>query len=46
MHVTNSTGMIKQQFIIQTTGNFFDGYLCFGFSVSRNFTVKQRARKL
>ncbi|GAA4499905.1 DUF5777 family beta-barrel protein [Hymenobacter ginsengisoli] len=46
LHVTNSTGMIEQQFITQTTGNFFDGYICFGFNVSRNFTVKQRARKI
>jgi len=46
MHVTNSTGMIEQQFITQTSGNFFDGYICFGFNVSRNFTVKQRARKI
>lgn len=42
MHVTNSNGMIEQQFISQTSGNFFDGYLCFGFNISRNFTVKQR----
>jgi hypothetical protein len=46
MHVTNSTGMIEQQFITQTSGNFFDGYICFGFNVSRNFTVKQRARRI
>lgn len=46
MHVTNSTGMIEQQFITQTSGNFFDGYICFGFNVSRNFTVKQRTRKI
>jgi opacity protein-like surface antigen len=44
LHVTNSKGMIEKQFVGETTGNFFKGDLFFGFIVSRNFTVKQRAR--
>jgi len=42
MHVTNSPGMIEQQFVSETTGNFFKGDIFFGFNISRNFTVKQR----
>ena len=42
LHVTNSPGMIEQQFVTQTTGNFFGGYIYPGFNISRNFTVKQR----
>ncbi len=41
MHVTNSPGMIEQQFVSETTGNFFKGDIFFGFNISRNFTVKQ-----
>jgi hypothetical protein len=44
LHITNSKGMIEKQFVGETTGNFFKGDLFFGFIVSRNFTVKQRAR--
>ena len=44
LHVTNSPGMLEQQFITQTTGNFFSGYIYPGFNISRNFTVKQRRR--
>jgi len=46
MHVTNSPGMIEKQFITETTGKVFDGDLFFGFNISRNFTVKQRSRKI
>jgi len=42
LHVTNSQGMIEKQFLTQTTGNFFDGDIYFGFNVARNFTVKPR----
>jgi hypothetical protein len=44
LHITNSKGMIEKQFVGETIGNFFKGDLFFGFIVSRNFTVKQRAR--
>ena len=44
MHVTNSPGMIEKQFVSETTGNFFDGDIFFGFNISRNFTVRQRRR--
>jgi hypothetical protein len=46
LHVTNSPGMIEKQFITETTGKVFNGDLFFGFNISRNFTVKQRARKI
>ncbi|WP_230688006.1 DUF5777 family beta-barrel protein [Hymenobacter ruricola] len=42
LHVTNSSGMVEKFFIPQTTGNFFDGDIFFGFTVARNFTVKSR----
>lgn len=46
LHVTNSPGMIEKQFITETTGKVFNGDLFFGFNISRNFTVKQRTRKI
>jgi hypothetical protein len=42
LHVTNSRGMIEKHFLTQTTGNFFDGDIYFGFNVARNFTLKPR----
>ncbi|WBO83379.1 DUF5777 family beta-barrel protein [Hymenobacter yonginensis] len=42
LHVTNSQGMIERHFLTQTTGNFFDGDIYFGFNVARNFTLKPR----
>jgi Membrane bound beta barrel domain (DUF5777) len=42
LHVTNSQGMIEKHFLTQTTGNFFDGDIYFGFNVARNFTLKPR----
>ena len=44
LQLTNSPGMIEQQFITQTTGSFFGGYIYPGFNISRNFTMKQRRR--
>ena len=46
LHVTNSRGMIEKQFIGETSGNFFKGDIFFGFNVNRNFTIKQRRRKV
>jgi hypothetical protein len=46
LHVTNSPGMIEKQFITETTGKVVDGDLFSGFNISRNFTVKQRSRKI
>ncbi|RSK45926.1 DUF5777 family beta-barrel protein [Hymenobacter perfusus] len=42
LHVTNSQGMIEKHFLTQTSGNFFDGDIYFGFNVARNFTLKPR----
>lgn len=39
LHFTNSTSMIEKGFITETTGNWFDGDIHFGFNVSRVFTV-------
>jgi hypothetical protein len=36
---TNSTGMTERTFIGQTTGNWADGDIHFGFNISRVFTV-------
>jgi hypothetical protein len=44
--LTNSQGMIEKQFIGETTDKFFNGGIYFGFNINRNFTVKQRARKI
>ena len=34
--------MIEKHFLTQTTGNFFDGDIYFGFNVARNFTLRPR----
>lgn len=38
---TNSTSMVYNGFIGETTGNFFDGDIHFGFNISRVFTIKK-----
>ena len=40
LHVTNSKGMTEKFFVPETTGNFFNGDLYFGFTVARNFTIR------
>jgi hypothetical protein len=40
LHFTNAQGMIEKFFVPQTTGNFLNGDIYFGFNVSRAFTVK------
>jgi len=42
LHVTNSKGMTETLFLPQTEGNFWDGDIYFGFTVSRNFTLKSQ----
>jgi hypothetical protein len=44
LHLTNSRGMIEQQFIPQTTGNFWDGDIHFGFNISRVFNVSNNKK--
>jgi hypothetical protein len=39
LHFTNSTSMIEKGFITETTGDWGDGGIHFGFNVSRVFTV-------
>ena len=48
LQVTNSTGMFERAFITETTGDFFQGDIHFGFNISRVFTLydpKAKARK-
>ncbi|MDJ0363638.1 DUF5777 family beta-barrel protein [Hymenobacter sp. H14-R3] len=46
LNLTNSPGMIEKQFIGETSNKVFDGGIYFGFNINRNFTVKQRQRKI
>lgn len=39
LHFTNSTGMVENAFMTETTGKWLDGDIHFGFNVSRVFTV-------
>ena len=39
LHFTNSTGMVENAFMTDTTGKWLDGDIHFGFNVSRVFTV-------
>lgn len=41
LHFTNSTSMVEKGFVTETTGNWLDGGIHFGFNVSRVFTVKK-----
>ncbi len=45
LHFTNSTGMFDRAYIAETTGDFFDGDICFGFNISRVFTVHKPKAK-
>jgi hypothetical protein len=42
--VTNSRGLIEQQFIAQTTGSWGDGAIHIGFNIHRTFQVKKPKR--
>ena len=37
LHLTNSQSMIEKGFVAETTGDFFDGDVHFGFNISRVF---------
>jgi hypothetical protein len=39
LHFTNSRAMIEKGFITETTGDFFDGDIHFGFNISRVFQL-------
>ena len=42
LHFTNSTAMIEKQFIGETTGNWANGDIHFGFNMVRTFKIKGR----
>jgi len=42
---TNSRPMIEKGFIAETTDDFFDGDIRFGFNISRSFQVKKSKRE-
>ena len=42
MVFSNSQGMIEKSFITETTGNFFDGDIHFGFNITRAFYFKKK----
>ena len=44
LHFTNAKGMSEKFFVPQTTGNFFNGDIYFGFTVARNFTIKSQLK--
>ncbi|RMF28263.1 MAG: hypothetical protein D6765_06280 [Bacteroidetes bacterium] len=39
LHLTNSTSMIEKGFVTETTGNWLDGGIHFGFNIARVFTI-------
>jgi opacity protein-like surface antigen len=41
LHLTNSTSMVESGFITETTNDWLDGGIHFGFNVSRVFTVSR-----
>lgn len=41
VYCTNSTGMTERTYISETTGNFFEGDIRLGFTISRVFTIKK-----
>lgn len=45
LHLTNSTAMFERGFITETTGNWADGEIHFGFNISRVFTLHNPPRK-
>lgn len=42
LHVSNSKGMTERTFINETTGNWMDGDLCFGFNIVRALALKSQ----
>jgi hypothetical protein len=41
LHITNSRGLSDPVFLTQTTGNWLEGEIYFGFNISRVFTLKK-----
>jgi hypothetical protein len=42
--MTNATGLTERAFVTETTGDFFDGDIRFGFNVSRGFQLGGRKK--
>lgn len=45
LHFTNARGMIEKQFLAQTTGQWGNGDIHYGFNISRVFSFDKKARK-
>ena len=45
LHLTNATGMNEKSYLTQTTGDFFEGEIRFGFNLSRIFSVGKKRKK-
>lgn len=45
-HLTNSRGMIERQFIAQTTKQWSDGGIFYGFNIARSFSLDKKAKDL
>lgn len=46
LHFTNSRGMIERQFIAQTTKQWSDGGIFYGFNISRSFSFNKKTEKI
>lgn len=44
LHFTNSRGMIEKHVVGQTTGNWLDGDIYYGFNISRTFSFEKGAK--
>lgn len=44
-YFTNSAGIVERPFLTETTGDFFNGDIRFGFHLSRVFTLKDPRKK-
>ena len=42
LHLTNSRSMIERGFITETSGNWLDGDIHFGFNITRNFGLQRK----
>jgi hypothetical protein len=42
---TNAQSMVPNQFLAQTTGNWGNGGIYFGFNIARNFNLTSHAKK-
>lgn len=45
-HLSNSRGMIERQFIAQTTKQWSDGGIFYGFNIARSFSLDKKAKGL